>query len=118
MKHSSLYSLLTAAALLVMAMTDAGALASAPVYPVGGIAEASVPAAFASLVWGPVVALTFALGLALFWLLRTPRAARKPQTQVTRVAVRKPRPIRRMHVPVMAQRRMHRRAVGWAPSSV
>ncbi|MDP9142336.1 MAG: hypothetical protein M3O62_16300 [Pseudomonadota bacterium] len=117
MKYSSLYSLLTAAA-LGLAMTDASALASAPIYPVGGIAEASVPAAFASLVWGPVVALTFALGLALFWLLRTPGTARKPQTQVARIPVRKPRPIRRMHVPVMAQRRMHRRPAAWAPSSV
>ena len=110
MKKLKLYRFITAASLGI-AVTDASALAAAQVYP--GVGDAGVPVAFGGLVWIPVVALVFALGLALLWLLRTPATARKVQTSATHAPSKPPRRNRRLPGPVLAQRRPrpHRRAV-------
>jgi hypothetical protein len=118
MKNSSLYTL-PGASILGMAITDASALATGSVYPAVSAAEAGVPAAFAALVWGPVIALMVALGLGLFWLLREPAVARKAEgTAVRRAPARKPRPARRMRSPAPAQRRLHRHLPGRSPLPV
>lgn len=95
-------------ATLALAMTDAHALAAAPVYT--GIGESGVPAEFTGLIWGSVLALLAVLALGLWWLLRSPVERRKAQTAARRIPARASRRPRRLPAPgTLSPRAMPRR---------